>query len=471
MIQYRYIVDERRLFMGNTQNNYAVGTMWKHIVSLAVPLTIAQLVQILYNVVDRIYIGHLPGSGGLALTGIGLTFPLITFITAFTQLFGMGGAPLCSIARGAGDTERAERIMGTSLALLISSSFVIMTLCYIFKKPVLYAFGASDATYGYANEYLSVYLLGTFFVMVGTGMNSFINAQGFGRMGMVTTVIGAVINIILDPVFIFVLDMGVRGAAIATVIAQGASCLWVMLFLTGQKPILKLRRAYIRIHGRIAKDITTLGMSGFIMAATNSACQIVCNKMLSIHGGDLYVGIMTVLNSIREIFGLAVMGITSGAQPVLGFNYGAKQYHRVKQGIRFTTLTGLIYTVAAWVLILIFAKPLFMMFSSDAAMLEKGVEALKIFFFGYAFMSFQFAGQSTFTALGKAKHAIFFSLLRKAFIVVPLTIVLPLIGGLGVHGVFWAEPISNAIGGLACFITMMLTVWKELTKGEKGESV
>jgi len=193
--------------------------------------------------------------------------------------------------------------------------------------------------------------------------------------------------------------------------------------------------------------------------------------MLSIHGGDLYVGIMTVLNSIREIFGLAVMGITSGAQPVLGFNYGAKQYHRVKQGIRFTTLTGLIYTVAAWVLILIFAKPLFMMFSSDAAMLEKGVEALKIFFFGYAFMSFQFAGQSTFTALGKAKHAIFFSLLRKAFIVVPLTIVLPLIGGLGVHGVFWAEPISNAIGGLACFITMMLTVWRELTKGEKGESV
>lgn len=455
--------------MAAVKNNFAEGAMWKHIVSLAVPLTIAQLVQILYNVVDRIYIGHLPGAGGLALTGIGLTFPIITFVTAFTQLFGIGGAPLCSIARGAGETERAERIMGTSLSLLILSSFVIMALCFVFKKPVLYAFGASDATYGYANAYLSIYLLGTLFVMVGVGMNAFINSQGFGRMGMLTTVIGAVMNIILDPIFIFVFDLGVRGAAIATVIAQASSCLWVMLFLTGKKPILRLRKEYLRIHTGIAKEITSLGLSGFIMAGTNCACQIVCNKMLSIYGGDLYVGIMTVLNSIREIFGLAVTGITSGSQPVLGYNYGAKKYRRVKQGIKFTTWTGLIYTIAAWILILIFAKPLFMMFSSDAAMLEKGVEALKIFFFGYAFMSFQFAGQSTFMALGKAKQAIFFSLLRKAIIVVPLTIVLPMVGGLGVHGVFWAEPISNAIGGLACFITMMLTVWKELTRGEKNE--
>lgn len=449
------------------ENDFAQGKVWRHIVRLAVPLTVAQLVQVLYNVVDRMYIGHLPGTNGLALTGIGLTFPIITFITAFTQLFGMGGAPLCSIARGAGETDRAERIMGTSLSLLVVSSVLIMAVCYVFRRPVLYAFGASSDTYPFADTYLTVYLLGTIFTMVGTGMNFFINSQGFARMGMLTTIVGAVINIVLDPLFIFVFHMGVRGAAIATVIAQIASCVWVMLFLCSNRPILKLRRAYIRIQWRLTREIIALGMSGFIMSVTNCACQIVCNKMLSIYGGDLYVGIMTVLNSIREIFGLPVSGITNGSQPVLGFNYGAKQYKRVKQGIVFTTITGVVYTTAAWLLILLFSRPLFYMFSSDTGMVAEGVHALRIYFFGYAFMAFQFAGQSVYVALGKSRFAVFFSLLRKAIIVVPLTILLPRLVVPGVDGVFWAEPISNAIGGLACYITMMCTVWRSLSAKEK----
>ncbi len=451
----------------SAKNDFSKGAVWRHIVSLAVPLTVAQLVQVLYNVVDRIYIGHLPGTNGLALTGIGLTFPIITFVTAFTQLFGMGGAPLCSIARGAGDTERGETIMGTSMTLLLGASFLIMALCYCFKKPVLYAFGASDQTYGYANDYLTVYLLGTVFSMVGVGMNFYINAQGFARMGMLTTVLGAVVNIALDPLFIFVFDLGVRGAAMATVIAQGVSCAWVLFFLCGKKAILRIRPALLRVRLSITKEILSLGLSGFIMAATNCTCQIVCNRVLSIYGGDLYVGIMTVINSIREIFGLPVSGITNGSQPVLGYNYGAKEYRRVKKGIVFTALSGFTYTALAWLLILFFPKPLFRMFSSDTTMIAQGVEALHIYFFGYVFMSFQFCGQSTFVALGRAKFAVFFSLLRKAFIVVPLTILLPRWISPSVNGVFLAEPISNAIGGLACFITMLCTVWRSLSAEEK----
>ncbi|MBQ8813634.1 MAG: MATE family efflux transporter [Lachnospiraceae bacterium] len=455
--------------MRTINNDFSKGAVWKCILSQAIPLTLAQLVQLLYNVVDRIYIGHLPGASSLALTGIGLVFPIVTFVSAFTNLFGMGGAPLCSIARGAGEHERAERVMSHSFALLTASSVVIMILCYLFREPVLYAFGASDATYVYADDYLKLYLLGTPLAMLGTGMNLFINAQGFARIGMLSTMLGAAVNIVLDPIFIYGFEMGVKGAALATVISQGCTAVWVMGFLHGKKSLLKLRVKHFRLQWSLVREIVSLGTAGFIMSATNCAVQIVCNKMLKLYGGDIYVGVMTVINSVREIVSMPVMGITHGSQPVLGFNYGAKQYKRVRQGILFTSIVGVIYTTAVWLLVMAIPEVFIRLFSDEADMLAYGVGALKIYFFGFFMMSLQFAGQSTFTGLGRSKQAIFFSLFRKAIIVVPLTLLLPRIGGLGVNGVFVAEPISNFIGGLACYVTMMCTLWRELGEKEKEE--
>ena len=373
----------------------------------------------------------------------------------------MGGAPLFAIARGEGEDKKAERIMGNTFALLSVCSVVITVLCFCFSKPVLYLFGADDGTYFYAGSYLKIYLIGTPALMLATGLNGFINAQGFPRIGMFTVAIGAVINLVLDPIFIFGLDMGVEGAALATVISQVISAAWVIRFLTGPSAILRIRFDCMRIDPRLALKIMSLGFAGFIMQATNSLVQAVCNVMLKGFGGDIYISVMTVVNSARDILSLPIQGLTSGSQPVLGYNYGAKEYNRVKQGIRFTAVVGAIYTAAAWLFIISFPKLLITLFSDDTALIEPGIRALKIYFFGFIFMAFQFSGQSVFTALGRSKQAVFFSLLRKAFIVVPLTVMLPNMG-LGVDGVFWAEPISNVLGGLACFITMWLTVYRKL---------
>ena len=447
-------------------NDFSKGPVWKCIITQAVPLTIAQLVQLLYNVVDRIYIGHLGDGDSIALTGIGLTFPIVTLIMAFSGLFGMGGVPLFSMERGAGNEEKAGKIIGNSFALLLCSSFVLTAVGYLFSRPILFAFGASEESYVYASQYLSIYLLGTVFSMITTGMNGYINAQGFPKVGMFSIIIGAITNIILDPVFIFGFDMGVRGAALATIISQAISAIWVLHFLFGKKVLIPIQFKYIRIRKEITKDIFRLGTSNFIMAGTNCLVQIVCNSTLQSYGGDIYVGIMTVTNSVREIFNLPISGIISGSQPVISFNYGAKSYDRVKSGIRFNTFVGAAYTMFAWLLVVLFPKFWFGMFSDDLQMMDVGVGMLKLYFFGFVFMSFQFAGQSTFQALGDAKHAIFFSLLRKAIIVVPLTIILPVVG-FGVTGVFLAEPISNVIGGLASYITMRMTVYKKLVHNIK----
>lgn len=447
--------------MGMIRNDFSIGPVWKCIILQAVPLTIAQLVQLLYNVIDRIYIGHMGEGNSIALTGVGLTFPIVTLIMAFTALFGIGGVPLFSMARGAGEEEEAERIMGNSFALLMVSSVILMGISYVFCRPILFLFGASEISYVYAQEYLKIYLIGTPFSMLTTGMNGYINAQGFPRIGMCTTIIGAVINIILDPIFIFLFDMGVSGAALATVISQAISAAWVLRFLTGKSVLIRLKKNRIGLDIVISKDIFKLGMSNFIMQGTNCVVQIVCNKTLQGYGGDIYVGIMTVLNSVREIFMLPISGIVSGSQPVVSFNYGAKAYNRVKEGIRFNTLIGFVYTLVAWAFVFAFPRFWFGIFSDDLQMMELGVSALRIYFFGFVFMAFQFAGQSTFQALGDAKHAITFSLLRKVIIVVPLTILLPM-AGFGVTGVFLAEPISNAIGGMICYITMRMTVYRKL---------
>lgn len=442
----------------SVENDFSVGSIPRHIIDLAIPMTLAQLVQMAYNLVDRIYIGHLPGTSSIALTGLGLTFPIITIIMAFTNLFSTGSVALYSIARGKQDVAAERRYMENAFLLLLLTSVVVMVLCFVFMHPILYLFGASDETYPYSAAYLRIYLIGTPLVMLATGMNGFINAQGYGKTGMFTILIGAIINIILDPIFIFVLDLGISGAAIATVISQLLSVIWVMVFLTSRRSLTPLRVRQARIDLTATKQITQLGIAGFVMQATNGIVQVAANNMLGIYGGDIYIGIMTVLNSVRDVVPLPLHGFTNAAQPVIGYNYGARKLGRIRQIIRFTTPVTVVYMALCWLIIFLLPQPIMHVFNSDPELLAKGTPAMHFFFFGFFFMAFQSVGQSTFVGLGKSKQATFFSLFRKVIIVVPLTIILPRIGGLGVMGVFLAEPISNFIGGLCCYCTMLWTV-------------
>ena len=452
------------------KNDFSKGKVWKNILNLALPMTLAQLINVLYNVVDRMYIGHIPQASTLALTGLGLTFPIISIITAFANLFGMGGAPLCSIARGKGDHERAETIMGNAFFLLVTVGLGLTALFVLFKKPLLYLFGASSQTFPYADSYLTIYLCGSVFVMVGLGMNSFINSQGFARTGMMTVLLGAVVNIVLDPLFIFVLHMGVQGAALATIIAQFLSAAWVLRFLTGKKAIYRIQKKTMKLQWPLVKEIIALGLSNFCFAITNSLVQIVCNINLQQFGGDLYIGIMTVAGSIREVVSMPINGVTSGAQPVMGYNFGAEKYERVRSSIRFTSVACIVYTTVIWIVLMVFPEPFIHLFNSDPQLIKEGASSLNVYFFGYFMMAFQQAGQSTFVALGKSKQAVFFSLLRKVVIVVPLTILLPRMFGLGVVGVFLAEPISNFVGGAACYVTMLFTVYRPLKEAAAGQT-
>jgi len=444
-------------------NDFSKGPVWKNIIVQAVPLTIAQLFHLLYNVVDRIYIGHIGNGNSLALAGVGLTFPLITMIMAFSALFGVGGVPLFSIERGKGDDEGAARIMGNSFALLLMSSVIMTILGYMFCEPILYAFGASDDSILYAMEYMRIYLIGTASSMITTGMNGYINAQGFPKIGMISVILGGIVNIILDPVFIFTLNLGVAGAAYATVISQTLSALWVLAFLFGKHAIIPLKISTIRIEAAATKGIFELGLSSFIMQGTTCLVQVACNSTLQAYGGDLYVSIMTVTNSVREVFMLPVSGIVNGSQPVISYNYGAKEYGRVKAGIRFNTFLGSAYTILAWAIVLIFPRFWFRVFSDDLKMMETGIVMLRTYFSAFVFMSLQFAGQSAFQALGKSKQAIFFAIFRKAAILVPLTVLLPRIG-FGIQGVFMGEPVSNVISGTICFLTMYFTIYRKLDK-------
>lgn len=452
------------------KDDFTKGSMLKNIVYQAVPLTVAQLVQLLYNIVDRVYIGHMKGVGTLALTGVGLTFPIISIVLAFSRLFSAGGAPLCAIARGAGDNARASRLMGNTLVMLVITGAILTVAGYLAMRPLLFLFGASESTFPYAFEYLQVYLAGTVFVMVGDGMNPFINAQGFPKIGMATIIIGAVLNLVLDPVLIFGFRMGVRGAAIATVISQGVSALWVLWFLRSPYAVLKLKKKDFLLSWQLLRKILALGTSGFVMASTTGAVQIVCNTMLKLYGGDLYIGVMTILNSIREVLLLPMSGLTAGSQPVLGYNYGAGRDDRVKKGIRVISAGGLVYTGIAWMAVLLFPGFFIRIFNNSQEMLQYGIPALKIYFFAVVCMALQVSGQTTFVSLGMSGKAVFFSLLRKVIIVIPLTLLLPRLWGLGVDGIFWAEPISNILGGGAAFITMLLTVYKKLDKAPRKDS-
>ena len=450
------------------QNDFSQGSVPRSIMKLALPMTAAQLVNVLYSVVDRVYLGRLPDSDSLALTGLGITMPIVSILMGLANLCGTGGAPLCSMSRGRGDDGEAERVMGNAFLLLLILGGAATAFFLALKGPVLYLFGASPDTFPHADGYLTIYLLGTLFVMISLGMNPFINAQGFGRTGMMTVLLGAAVNLILDPVLIFVFHMGVRGAALATVISQALSAAWVLAFLTGKRAILRLRRENLRLEAGRTRRIVSLGLSGFFVNLTTSLVQVVCNATLQRCGGDTYVGVMTIINSIREVFIMPVHGLTNGSQPVAGYNYGAKQYSRVRQSIRFSVGVTVAYSAAFWVCAMLVPGALIRVFKSDPEILAAGVPALRIYFSMFLFMSLQLAGQGVFVGLGRSKQAVFFSLLRKAIVNAPLTVLLAL--WMGADGVFTAEAVSQLVGGLACFTTMYLTVYRPLGRLADGEA-
>lgn len=445
---------------GNKMNDFSKGSVSGHILKLALPMILAQLINILYNMVDRIYIGRLGQDAACAMSALGICLPAITIIIAFANLVGMGGSPLVSIARGKKDIGRAQNILNHAFLYLCFLSVVLFLIGFIFARPILFAFGASQSTISYALIYLRIYLCGTLFTMISLGMNSFINAQGFAKTGMMTVLIGAILNIVLDPVFIFLLHMGVAGAALATILSQFVSMLWTIRFLRSDKTIIRLDLKSFRFDFSLIQQITQLGMAGFMMAVTNSIVSAVCNNVLQIWGGDLYIAVMTVINSLRELASLPGQGFANAGQPVLGFNYGARQFGRVQSGIKAITLFTVLSMTVFWIFILCTTSFLFRIFTNDAAVVAAGIHSAHLYFFGFFMMAFQMSGQSTAMGLGRAKQAIFFSIFRKVIVVVPLTLLLPY--WLGVDGVFIAEAVSNFIGGGACYITMLLTIWKSL---------
>ncbi len=448
------------------QNDFSQGSLVGNILRLAGPMTLALVVNTLYSIVDRIYIGHMAG-GKLALTGIGLAAPILMVISAFQALCSSGGAPLFSIARGEKDTEKASRILGNAYCLLLILGVTLTVLGQLLKGPVLRWTGASPETFPYASAYLEVYLLGTVFVMTGVGMNPYINAQGFGRIGMLTVLIGALTNLALDPLFIYAFHWGVRGAAAASVLSQFLSAFWVFRFLTGRRALLPLRRKYLRLDPPLVRKMLSVGLAGFFMAFTNSAVSFVYNSTLARLGGDTYVAVMTILNSLRELSFMPASGVTEGGKPVLGYNFGAKQWDRCRECIRVMTLMVGIYCFAVWCAFMLAPGFFVRIFNSDPELLAVGVYGIRHYYFMIFFMTFQMVGQNIFTGLGLAKRAVTFSLLRKFIILLPLILLMPAITGLGADGVFWAEPVSQLIGGCACYTTMYFTVYRRLGKVER----
>ena len=445
------------------------GTVTNNILSAALPMLVAQILNLLYNIVDRIYIARIHDIGTTALGAVGLCFPIIMIITAFSNLFGSGGAPIFSINRGKGDSRTADMIMNTAFTMLCGSAAVLMLIGFLFARPLLTLFGASDDALVYAYPYLMIYLLGTLPSMIATGMNPFINAQGYSTIGMLSVAIGAVANLLLDPLFIFVLGFGVQGAAIATILSQTLSAAFVLFFLT-RKSELKvrfLRKNEISQCSGYAKDIVSLGSAGFIMQLTNSLVTICCNNVLSVTGGNIYISVMTIISSIRQLVETPLHAINEGASPILSYNYGACRPKHVRKAGAILSVMVLVYTAVTWSMIILIPEFLIRIFSSDTVLLKDAVIALKQYFAAFIFMDLQYIGQTVFKSLNKKKFAIFFSLLRKVFIVVPLTYLMPYALHMGTKGVFLAEPVSNVIGGSICFVTMLCTVLPELKKMEK----
>ena len=445
----------------------ALGTqpIGKLMLSLALPAVAAQFINMLYNIVDRIYIGNIPGTGALALTGVGVTFPIILLVSAFAAFAGMGGAPLASIQLGAGNREGAEKILGNCFSMLLVLSVTLTVIFSIFKTPLLYMFGASDAIIGYAEDYISIYLAGTIFVQLALGLNTFISAQGHATVAMLSVLIGAVLNIVLDPIFIFVFQWGVRGAALATILSQAVSACWVLAFLCCPHSILRIRRAYVRPDPRVMGKIAGLGVAPFIMQSTESLVTVVLNTGMQTYGGDLYVGSITIIQSIMQMIVMPTQGITQGVQPIMSYNYGAKNYRRVRQTFKRLLAVTMAVTCSAFVMVALIPGVLARIFTPEQELIQLVSRVMPLFFGGIWAFGAQMACQSTFMALGQARTSLFLALLRKVILLVPLALILPRVTG-SVMGIYAAEPIADILAS-ATTLTLFLSQRKKLLPTEK----
>ena len=443
-------------------NRLGTENITRLMISLAIPSVLAQIVNVLYNIVDRIYIGRIPGVGAVALTGVGVTFPIITIISAFSGFASGGGAPLAAIALGQGDRKRAERILGNCVSMLLFFTVILMAFFFVFQKPLLYVFGASDNTIGYSSTYISIYLLGTVFVELAVGLNTFISAQGQARTAMFSVLIGAVVNIVLDPIFIFVFHMGVAGAAVATIISQALSAAWVLRFLCSEKSGIRLKKAGMKPDFFLIGQIMALGVSPFVMSATESAITIVMNHGLQVYGGDLYVGSMTILQSVLQLVFVPISGFTNGVQPIISYNFGAGKFDRVKMTIKrmisITFLAAFVYVVFAMLRPGLFAR----LFTTDEDLIALVKKVLPVYIAGMSVFGVQSGVQSSFLGLGQAKISLCIALLRKVILLIPLALILPRF--FGVMGVYYAEPVADILSVLTASTLFLLNIRKILSK-------
>lgn len=440
------------------QNDLGKDSIKKLLINLAVPAIVAQLVNILYNIVDRIFIGQMQ-NGELAMAGVGVSFPIIILISAFSMLIGAGGAPLAAIKMGEKNDEEAEKIMTNCFSMLVILAVVLTLIFSIFKEPILWVFGASDQTIGYALEYIGIYVIGTIFVQIALGMNPFINTQGFAKIGMITVLIGAITNIILDPILIFGFNMGVRGAAIATISSQAISAIWVLKFLTGKKTRLKLNPKYKKIEGKIAKDVIALGMGPFIMQSTESLVLISFNTQMYRFGGDIAVSAMTIMSSIMQLITLPINGLGQGAQPIISYNYGAKSMDRVRNAFKLFFITAITFSCVMSFSVILMPKLFAGIFTSEQQLLDVASKAMRIYFAGMFAFGAQIACQNTFVALGQAKIAMIMALLRKIILLIPLIYILPMIPifkGNELVAVLLAEAIADLTAATVTTITFKI---------------
>lgn len=441
--------------MKNMDNSQAMATekIPKLLARLAVPAVVAQVINLLYNIVDRIYIGHIPEIGTAALTGVGLFMPILMLINAFAMLAGSGGAPRAAIAMGRKDRDTAEKIMGNCFSLLILMAAALTVLLYAFAPQLLRLFGASDVTLPYAVSYARIYILGSVFVLIVMGMNPFITTQGFARISMLTTVIGACINIVLDPVFIFVFDMGVEGAALATVLSQAVGALWILRFLSGKKTILRLKKENMRLKKGVILPCLALGVSSFVMLSTESILSISFSTSLARYGGDLAVGAMTIISSVSQLVTMPLQGICQGGQPIISYNYGSGDRERVKKAFYTQFLVCVVFSTLSWAMLMLAPRVFAGLFSSDSTLIEYTVWALRIYMAGIFAFGLQIACQQSFMALGQAKVSLFLAFLRKIILLIPLIFILPAFFADKVFGVFLAEPISDILAATVTTIT------------------
>ncbi len=447
------------------QSELGTKSIGKLLVSMSVPAITAQIINLLYNLVDRMYIGHIPEVGATALTAVGVTMPIIMVISAFAALVSMGGAPRSSIMMGQGDKDTAEKILGNCTTALVFISIALTVVVLLFGDQMLMTFGASENTIKYALDYLNIYAFGTLFVQLALGLNAFITAQGFAKTSMLTVLVGAILNIILDPIFIFGFNMGVKGAALATIISQGVSALWVIKFLTGDKTLLRIRKKYLKIDFKVLLPCIVLGLAPFIMQSTESILAISFNTSLLKYGGDLAVGSMTILSSVMQFSMLPLTGLTQGATPIISFNYGARDSKRVKETFLLLLKIALIYSIGLWVVTMLFPQLFAKLFTKDVELIDISIKTMRIYMAASLLFGIQIPCQHTFIALGNAKASVFLAVLRKIILLIPLIYILPLFIQNKVNAVFLAEPVADIIAVTITsimFITQFKNVLREL---------